>query len=172
MKKGSVVTVFGSSKVLPESKEYVRAIELGRLLAGEGYIVCNGGYRGIMEAISKGAKEYGAKTLGITTSQFGGTVNPWIDEVKSFSTWKERLFGLIEAADAYVVFEGGTGTLAELFVVWEMTNKKMLQKTCVVYGQAIRNLIDQLKMIPEIIIAPFLKFADSPQAVIEALREN
>ena len=170
MKKGGIVTVFGSSKVLAESDEYKRAVELGRMLAAENYQVCTGGYRGIMEAVSKGAKQGKGKTLGITTAQFSGTVNPWIDEEKSFPTWKDRLFGLIEAGDAYVVFGGGTGTLVELFAVWEMTNKKIMQKNFVVYGQIIRKLIDQLRIFPEIIYSPFLKFADSPQAVIQAIQ--
>ncbi len=41
----------------------------------------------------------------------------------------ERLLALIERGDAYVVLPGGTGTLAELALVWEMMNKSSLAKT-------------------------------------------
>ena len=43
-----VVTVFGSSRVKPESSIYKQAYEIGRLLAEAGFTVCNGGYAGIM----------------------------------------------------------------------------------------------------------------------------
>jgi len=36
---------------------------------------------------------------------------------------------LLERGDAYVVLPGGTGTLAELALAWEMMNKASLSKT-------------------------------------------
>ncbi|MDA9101424.1 LOG family protein [Omnitrophica bacterium] len=171
-KEAKIITVFGSSKVTPEKKEYQAAVELGRLLAAEGYTVCTGGYRGIMEAACKGAKEAGGKTLAITTSQFKGTVNAWIDEEKSFPNWNERLFGLIEAADAYVVCDGGTGTLVELLSVWEMSNQKILNKPVVIYGKTMQQILTQIKAVPEIIFNPCLRFSDTAQDVVNALRGN
>src|SRR5256886_10122639 len=38
----------------------------------------------------------------------------------------ERLFELIRCADAFVACKGGTGTLVELAVVWEMLNKSVM----------------------------------------------
>jgi hypothetical protein len=42
-------------------------------------------------------------------------------------TWQERLFELIRVADGFVACKGGTGTLVELAVVWEMLNKSVMQ---------------------------------------------
>ena len=50
-----IITVFGASKVGPESDEYKLGYELGLLLGQRGYTTCNGGYDGTMEAVAKGA---------------------------------------------------------------------------------------------------------------------
>ena len=59
------VCVFGSYKDLGK-KEKENIIKLGRLLAEKGFEVVSGGFSGTMEDISRGAKEAGGKTLGIT----------------------------------------------------------------------------------------------------------
>ena len=41
-------------------------------------------------------------------------------------TWQERLFELIRLGDGFVACKGGTGTLVELAVVWEMLNKGVM----------------------------------------------
>jgi len=123
------VTVFGSSLPSEGSAAYREAQCLGRLLAEEGYAVCNGGYRGLMEATARGAREAGGHTIGITCGIWPFTANPWIVEEVRTGTFGERLMMLIERGDAYVVLPGGTGTLAELALTWEMMNKGTLSKT-------------------------------------------
>jgi len=130
----AVVTIFGGSRFREGDKEYELACELGGKLAKAGYTVCNGGYGGVMEASARGAKEAGGKTVGVTTGEFGGPANLWIHEEIRMKKWVKRLFKLIELGDAYVVLDGGTGTLVELFVVWEMLNKKLIHPTCGFYG--------------------------------------
>ena len=50
-------------------------------------------------------------------------------------TWRDRLFELIDRGDGYAVCAGGTDTLVELAVVWEMMNKSvMAQKPVIVLG--------------------------------------
>ena len=46
-----VVTVFGGSRVERDTPAYREAYEVGRLLAERGYVACNGGYSGTMEAV-------------------------------------------------------------------------------------------------------------------------
>ena len=41
-------------------------------------------------------------------------------------TWQDRLFELIQLGHGYVACPGGTGTLVELAVVWEMLNKGVM----------------------------------------------
>jgi len=60
--EAQAVAVFGSSEPQPGEVAYEAARGLGRALAGRGLIVVNGGYGGVMEASSRGAREAGAAT--------------------------------------------------------------------------------------------------------------
>jgi uncharacterized protein (TIGR00730 family) len=123
------VTIFGSALPAPSSAAYREAQRLGRLLAEAGYSVCNGGYAGLMEASARGAREAGGHTIGITCSVWPRPANPHIVEEVRTRNFPERLMTLIERGDAYIVLPGGTGTLAELALSWEMMNKGSLSKT-------------------------------------------
>ena len=121
-----IVTVFGSSKPREGDTAYAEARLLGAELAARGFSVCTGGYSGIMEAVSRGAKEAGGHTIGVTAETFQSQANDWIDQEIRVSTWQARLFELIRRGNGYVACAGGTGTLAELAVVWEMFNKRVM----------------------------------------------
>lgn len=166
-----IVTIFGSSQAKEGETEYKEARELGRKLAEAGYTVCNGGYGGVMEASAHGAKEAGGKTIGITTEDFGGPVNRWIDQEIRMKKWNERLFKLIGTGDAYVILNGGTGTLVELFVVWEMLNKKFIQKPTVVLGPQLQNLVEEIRKLPQVIFNSNLFWAESPDGVLKCLKQ-
>jgi len=124
-----VVTIFGSSLPTEASQAYEQARLLGRLLAEAGFDVCNGGYRGLMEASARGAREAGGHTIGITCEIWPRSANPWIVEEVRAKSFPERIMTLIERGHAYVVLPGGTGTLAELALAWEMMNKASLSQT-------------------------------------------
>lgn len=164
------VTIFGGSQVKEREPDYERARELGRKLAEAGDTVCNGGYGGIMEASARGAKEGGGKTIGVTTEDFGGPVNQWIDHEIRMKKWSERLFKLIELGDAYVIFDGGTGTLVELFVVWEMSNKKFIKKPTVILGQQLQNLVGQVRKFSQVIDQPNLYFSKTSDEALKFLK--
>jgi uncharacterized protein (TIGR00730 family) len=123
------VTIFGSSIPGEGTEIYQQAQQLGRRLAEAGFAVCNGGYAGLMEASARGARESGGHTIGVTCSIWTSTPNRWIAEEVRTSTFMERLQTLIERGDAYIVLPGGTGTLAELALVWEMMNKSSLSQS-------------------------------------------
>jgi uncharacterized protein (TIGR00730 family) len=123
------VTVFGSSLPREGSAAYGEARRLGGLLAERGFGVVNGGYAGLMEATARGAREAGGHTIGVTCSIWPAAANPWIIEEVRTKSFLERLTTLIERGDAYIVLPGGTGTLAELALVWEMMNKSALSLT-------------------------------------------
>jgi uncharacterized protein (TIGR00730 family) len=124
-----VVTIFGSSLPAEGSAAYEDARRLGRLLAEGGITVCNGGYSGLMEASARGAREAGGHTIGVTCAVWPAAANWFIVEEVRAGSFLERLTTLIERGDAYVVLPGGTGTLAELALVWEMMNKSALAQT-------------------------------------------
>ncbi|MFZ0961975.1 MAG: LOG family protein [Terriglobia bacterium] len=147
------ITVFGSSLPGEGSAAYAEAQHLGRLLAEAGYAVCNGGYAGLMEASARGARQAGGHTVGITCVIWPRPANPYIVEEVRTRSFPERLMTLIERGDAYVVLPGGTGTLAELALCWEMMNKSSLSKT--VGGRK-----------PLLVMAPYW------QPVIECLKQE
>jgi uncharacterized protein (TIGR00725 family) len=123
-----IITVFGSSHPREGHADYESARALGRCLAERGFAVCTGGYGGVMEAASRGAKEGGGHVLAITAKSFLARANRWVDEEIRVATWQQRLFELIRRGDAYVACKGGTGTLAELAIVWEMLNKGVIRR--------------------------------------------
>ena len=60
-----IVTIFGGSKCVEQDPEYGQARRAGALLAEAGFTICTGGYLGVMEAASRGAREAGGRVLGI-----------------------------------------------------------------------------------------------------------
>jgi uncharacterized protein (TIGR00725 family) len=150
MNEEKIVTVFGSSRPVEEDSDYAEARSLGLELANRGFAVCSGGYGGVMEAVSRGAKEAGGKTYGVTAEFFTRKANEWIDVEVRKKTWEERLFALIEMGDGFVACKGGTGTLVELAVVWEMLNKSvMAMKPFAVCGDFWRPILDRVREVEQ-----------------------
>ncbi|HKV62345.1 MAG TPA: LOG family protein [Candidatus Acidoferrum sp.] len=149
MPRELVVTVFGSSRPREGDADYEEACILGRALAKHGFSICSGGYAGVMEAVSRGAKEGGGRTVGVTADFFKtAKLNSWVDEEVRMKTWEERLFELIRRADAFVACKGGTGTLVELAVVWEMLNKSVMNaKPFAVLGNFWEPVLDRVRQV-------------------------
>ena len=143
-----IITVFGSSRPREDQADYQEAQSLGHALADAGFAVCSGGYGGVMEAVSRGAKEAGGKTYGVTAEFFKPKANAWIDTEVRVKTWQERLFELVRLADGFVACKGGTGTLVELAVVWEMLNKSVIcSKPMVVLGEFWTPILDRVREV-------------------------
>src|SRR3981189_3375328 len=149
MGKELVVTVFGSSRPREGDADYEEARILGRALAKHGFSVCSGGYGGVMGGVSRGAKESGGRTVGVTAEFFkNAKLNTWIDEEVRLKTWEERLFELIRRADAFVACKGGTGTLVELAVVWEMLTQAVMNgKPFAVLGDFWQPVLDRVRQV-------------------------
>jgi predicted Rossmann-fold nucleotide-binding protein len=101
-----------------------------------------------MEAVSRGAKDAGTKTYGVTAEFFKRKANQWIDEEIPMQTWQERLFELVRRADGFVACKGGTGTLVELALVWEMLNKSVIAgKPMVVLGDFWTPILERVREV-------------------------
>jgi hypothetical protein len=124
-----VVTIFGSSLPGEDSRAYEEARQLGKSLAEAGFAICNGGYRGLMEASARGARDAGGHTIGVTCEVWPAKANQWIVEEVRTKSFADRIMTLLTRGNAYVVLPGGTGTLAELALAWEMMNKGSLSRT-------------------------------------------
>jgi uncharacterized protein (TIGR00725 family) len=162
MPDAKVITVFGSSRPREGDADYAQARELGWALAAKGFIVCTGGYGGVMEAASRGAKDAGGRTLAVTAKFFRADANRWVDEEISVDTWQARLFELVQRGHGYVACKGGTGTLVELAVVWEMLNKHVMEpKPFVVLGDFWQPVIERVREV-EAPGRPSSEAVDSP----------
>ena len=144
-----IITVFGSSRPHEGDSDYEEARVLGRALAKHGFAVCSGGYGGVMAAVSRGTKEAGGKTYGVTADFFKtAKLNRWIDVEVRKQTWEERLFELIRMAHGFVACKGGTGTLVELAVVWEMLNKSVMNaKPFAVLGDFWSPILERVRQV-------------------------
>lgn len=121
MANRAIVAVFGSSQVAPGTALYEEASRAGALLAQQGFVVCSGGYGGLMEAVSCGAKEVGGSTIGVTTSAFRGLAcNAWLDQEVRTSSFLERLATIVQMGAGYLALKGGVGTLTEISTLWSL----------------------------------------------------
>ena len=121
----AVVTLFGSGSPEPGSRPYEAARELGAGLARAGFVLCNGGYGGTMEASARGARGEDGHVIGVTLERADwGEPNRWSTELISRPDLPTRTMSLIQRGDAYVVLPGGTGTLSELGLLLELIGKR------------------------------------------------
>jgi uncharacterized protein (TIGR00730 family) len=113
------VTVFGSARTEPGQPDYKRAEELGRRMAGAGWMVITGAGSGIMGAAHEGAGRDMSFGVNIRLP-FEQQANRTIRGDRKLLTFRyfftRKLFLLKESA-AVVLFPGGFGTLDETFEV-------------------------------------------------------
>lgn len=129
-KDDRVVSVFGSHLDKEGEKEYEQAKRLGSLLAKENIVVLTGGGPGAMEAANRGAFEAGGRSVGINL-ELGNQEqrNPYVKEKLCFHYLFIRRVMLAHAAQAYVFFPGGFGTLDEFFEIATLVvTEKIYQK--------------------------------------------
>lgn len=122
------ITIFGSSQPKDGEEQFETAYQLGAKLAKRNFNVCTGGYQGIMKAVSKGVTENGGEAIGVTVNLWNSDPNEYLTKEVKCNTLFERIAKLVELGDAYVMLQGGTGTLLELSVVWEFINKGIIEK--------------------------------------------
>lgn len=144
------ITVYGSSQVRQGQPEYEDAVTIGQALAQAGYAVMSGGYYGVMEAVSMGAKAGGGHVIGVTTDQIGLQFNvkpnDYLDEVVNFPDLRDRLLYMVENADAYLAMPGGIGTLHEIAETWELMRiGGVPRRPFVCYGSLWTKVIGELE---------------------------
>lgn len=109
------VTIFGSARTPETDKYYIKARELGKLLAENGHTVITGGGPGIMEAANRGAFEYGGRSVGLNiTLDHEQFPNPYLTDTMEFHYFFSRKVMLVMASKCYAFFPGGFGTMDEL----------------------------------------------------------
>ncbi len=110
------VSIFGSARVAVGSAEYETAREVGRRFAHAGFAVVTGGGPGVMEAANRGARDAGGLSVGFNIRlPHEQIANAYCDVTLTFKHFYARKTMFVKAAEGFVVFPGGFGTLDELF---------------------------------------------------------
>ena len=110
------VSIFGSARIPEGSDEYADARKVGRLFAEAGWAVITGGGPGVMEAANRGAKEAGGLSVGFNVVlPHEQLPNRYVDISLTLSHFYVRKTMLVKAAEGFVMFPGGFGTLDETF---------------------------------------------------------
>jgi len=136
------IAVFGSADIDQRHPLYTEVFKVARYLAYHDKVVIDGGGPGVMDAATKGAQSAGGETLAVTfypkdMPEFEGRYfqNNVDKEIKT-ANYIERMFGLMHYADAFVIFQGGTGTLSEWTTAWLLAHLYYgHHKPLILYGE-------------------------------------
>jgi uncharacterized protein (TIGR00730 family) len=110
------VTIFGSARIDQDHPDYAAAMRAAAGFVREGFAVVTGGGPGIMEAANRGAREAGGVSVGFNIElPHEQMSNPYIDIGLTFTHFYARKVMFVKAAEGFVVFPGGFGTLDELY---------------------------------------------------------
>ena len=113
---GPCVTVFGSARLKEGHPGYELARKMGAAIAQLGFTVMTGGGPGIMEAANRGAKDVNGRSVGCNIElEFEQQPNAFLDRCVTLHYFFVRKTLLVKYSYAFVVMEGGAGTLDELF---------------------------------------------------------
>lgn len=178
------VSFFGFADAQPDSELYLAASEVARVLAERGLEVVNGGGPGVMRAATDGAHTGGGKATVATfypkfINHFEGKdpLNKADKEIIE-SNYLDRTMKLLELGNAYVIFNGGTGTLSEFGMAWGLAYLYFgHHKPLILYGNFWHAIMESL--VSNMLIAQqrpeslqVYKIATTPEAVVEALLEH
>ena len=146
------------------------------------FVVTTGGGPGIMEAANRGAREAGAKTIGLNIRlPFEQYPNPYITPSLNFEFhyFFMRKFWFAYLAKALVIFPGGFGTMDELFEILTLAQTQKLAKKIlvVIYGREYWDKLINFQTMVDAgaISAPDLelfKIVDTPEEGFEFLKEG
>jgi uncharacterized protein (TIGR00730 family) len=110
------VTIFGSARIGKDHRAYQEAREVGRRFGEAGFTVVTGGGPGVMEAANRGAREGGGLSVGFNiVLPHEQRSNPYLDVEVVFDHFYVRKTMFVKAAEGFVIFPGGFGTLDEFF---------------------------------------------------------
>jgi uncharacterized protein (TIGR00730 family) len=110
------ISVFGSARVNEDDPVYADAREVGQRIAEAGFAVVTGGGPGVMEAANRGCKDGGGLSVGFNIAlPHEQGLNPYCDMEMTFKHFYARKTMFVKAAEGFVIFPGGFGTLDEAF---------------------------------------------------------
>lgn len=184
-KKIKRVAFFGDAEAKTTDQHFIDAYNTAKLLAENGYIIINGGGPGVMLASTLGAKAGKGKVelviidekvnMGVNYEGSGKENKSMADKIYRLKNIQDRTEKLNEIADAYVIFKGGTGTMAELALVWEKAKFEYgKHEPILFFGDSWKNTIET--MVRELdfdrIEKKVYDFADSPEEILKIIKNK
>lgn len=118
------VAFFGDADLDESDSVYQDAFKMAKFLAQKGFTIVNGGGPGVMNASTQGAQAAQGETISVTFTPSnapgfeGRYVGNVTDKEIKTQNYVERMFKLMEHADFYLIFKGGTGTVSEFGTAW------------------------------------------------------
>jgi uncharacterized protein (TIGR00730 family) len=175
------VSIFGSARVMPDSRYYQLTEKIARLLSDAGFSVVSGGGPGVMEAANKGAFEGKSMSIGLNIQlPHEQAANHYQDISQSFRHFFARKYMFVKVAAAYVVMPGGFGTLDELLEALTLiqTGKTPRIPLILVGSEFWAGMLDWFRdrLVAEGMINPedmdLLQVIDDPEAVVAAIFDH
>ena len=147
------VSIFGSARIKPDTKEYKGVYTLAKELAENGADIVTGGGPGLMEAANAGVKEGSSsksKSFGIRIDlPFEATPNEHLDIKFYHKRFSSRLDEFMRISHAVVVTPGGIGTLLELLYTWQLIQVNHISaRPIILVGDMWNGFLDWIKSEP------------------------
>ena len=148
------MAVFGSSSLEENTGRYEEIVGLGKLLGKNNISIVSGGYGGSREAISRGAKQENAKTIGVTCASLEllfpeKKLNCFIDDEIKTASIDERIGKMIGLADAFTVLSGSSGTQLEWITAYEKMNSGFMPEKQIIFYKADARVKDFVQYLCE-----------------------
>ena len=175
------VSVFGSARVAADSPAYAQARATARGFAEAGFAVVTGGGPGVMEAANRGCKEAGGLSVGFNIAlPHEQGLNPYCDVTMTFKHFYARKTMFVKAAEGFVIFPGGFGTLDEAFEALTLIQTgKVLNFPVVLFDRDYwQELLDWIsrRLLAEGMISPedveLLHLTDDPAEAVRLVVES
>jgi uncharacterized protein (TIGR00730 family) len=174
-------------RILAKSHYYEEARKLGGLLSKiyhhkscRNLVVITGGGPGIMEAANRGARDVGAKTMGLNiVLPHEQAPNPYItpELCFQFHYFSIRKMHFLMRAQALIAFPGGFGTLDELFETLTLIQtKKIKHLPVILFGREFwQKLINFDFLVEEGVISPedlnIFKYVETAEEAAEIVEK-
>jgi predicted Rossmann-fold nucleotide-binding protein len=177
------IAFFGDATAKKRNPQFLDAYDTAQLMAKNKYTTINGGGPGIMLASTLGAKSIKGRVENVVVDSKNEPSRHYegqslenvsqANHIYSLKSYEGRLNKIIKLANAYVIFYGGTGTLAEMAYVWsEAKFDYPHQKPLIFFGKKWRKVIRILsqELNLEKIEQRVCYFVDKPEQVLDIIK--
>lgn len=179
------VAFFGDAEAKKSDQHFIDAFNAAKLLAENGYIIVNGGGPGVMLAATLGAKEAKGRVevviinekidMGPNYEGSGEENKSKANKIYRVGNIQNRTEKLTEIADAYIIFKGGTGTMAELALVWEKAKFEFgNHEPLIFFGDCWKNTVET--MVKDLDFDKIEKqvydFAENPEEILKIIQNK